>query len=112
MKKKGNAEKESFRKTNVWKNFRESLLQKRGAVCECCGTKTKNLQLHHMDEKNYTDLNPDKFVFLCSMCHKCVSRLERIKPENWYKYNPLWVAFFSRFLIPPLNNYENRFNNK
>lgn len=92
-------EKTAFRKTSKWKNWIKYLKQKRGLVCECCGTATKRLQCHHMDEANYTVLKEDKFVLLCSCCHKSVSRLERIKTENWSKYNQDWVAFYSRFII-------------
>lgn len=107
MKKKGNAEKEAFRKTLEWRTFSKSLRDNTDK-CACCGTNTKRLQVHHMAEWDYKNLNPDNFVCLCSMCHKTVSRLERIKPENWCKYNPLWVAFFSRFLILPLSSEENQ----
>ena len=99
MKVKGNKEKEDFRKTATWKNFRSSLLLERGSYCQCCGVKSKKLSLHHMAEWDYQNLDKERFVFLCSACHKQVSRLERIKPENWCKYNPDWVAFYSRFLI-------------
>lgn len=92
-------EKTKFRQTSKWKNFCKYLKKKRGLVCECCGTKTKNLSVHHMDEANYTDLKEEKFALLCSMCHKSVSRLERILPENRTNYNKEWVAFYSRFLI-------------
>lgn len=92
-------EKTAFRKTSKWKNWCQYLKKKRGLKCECCGTETKRLSVHHMDEANYKNLKEDKFALLCSMCHKSVSRLEKIKTENWYKYNQEWVAFYSRFLI-------------
>ena len=37
----------------------------------------KGANLHHMDEANYTDLNPDKFVFLGREMHKTVHFLYR-----------------------------------
>lgn len=92
-------EKQQFRATSKWKNWCKYLKNKRGLRCECCGTSTKRLSVHHMDEKNYKDLKEEKFVLLCNMCHKSVSRLERIKPENWKNYNSEWVTFYSRFLI-------------
>ena len=52
-----------------------------------------------MDEEHYTDLDPDKFVFVCKLCHKCISALEQIKPENRKKIRKAdWADFFGRFL--------------
>ena len=93
-------EKAKFRQTSKWKNWCKYLKAKRGLVCECCGTHTKRLSVHHIDEKNYTVLKEDRFALLCNMCHKCVTRLERINPENYVKYNADWVAFYVRFLTP------------
>ena len=56
-----------------------------------------------MDEANYTDLKEEKFRLVCNRCHQQISFLERINPENWCKYNPDWVAFYSRFLITTTN---------
>ena len=97
---KGNKEKEKFRRSSTWISFRKNLINERGTYCQCCGKKTKLLDCHHADEKNYTDLNPDKFFLVCKLCHKCISSLEQIKVENWYKIrNPEWVNFFARFII-------------
>lgn len=97
MKRKGNPEKETFRRTVEWKNFSKKLREER-PYCECCGTKSKCLQVHHAVPDEYNNLIPENFFVLCSQCHKQVSRLERIKPVNWYKYNQEWVVFYSRFL--------------
>ena len=91
-------EKAKFRQTSKWKNWTKYLKAKRGLVCECCGTHTKRLSVHHIDEANYTVLKEDRFALLCNMCHKCVTRLERINPENYVKYNADWVSFYVRFL--------------
>ena len=98
MKVKGNKNKESFRSTKEWKQFSKQLREAR-PYCELCGCKSKTLQVHHMDESNYTDLNPSKFMVLCHACHQYISRYERIKPENRHKYNPIWVAFCNRCFI-------------
>lgn len=95
---KGNKDKENFRKTKEWISFSKKLREER-PYCELCGCKSKTLQVHHMDEKNYTDLNPEKFMVLCHSCHSYISRYERIKPENLYKYNPIWVAFCSKCFV-------------
>lgn len=92
-------EKTKFRQTSKWKNWCKYLKDKRGLVCECCGARTKRLSVHHIDEEHYTTLHEDKFALLCYSCHKEVSRMERIKPENYHKYNPIWLEFYGRFLI-------------
>jgi hypothetical protein len=97
---KGNEEKNRFRRSKEWKDFRKKLIQERGTYCQCCGKKTKILDCHHADEEHYKDLNPEKFFLVCKMCHKCISALEMIKPENWYKIRTQeWVDFYKRFLI-------------
>lgn len=93
-------EKAKFRTTSTWKNWCKYLKKKRNYKCECCGVvKKKGLQVHHMDEAHYTELKEDKFKLLCYSCHKEVSRLQNIKPENYDKYDSKWVQFYLRFLI-------------
>lgn len=99
---KGNKYKEEVRRTKAWKDFRKEIIEERGSICECCGTKTKRISLHHADEslEHYADFtDKSKFFLVCSLCHKNIERLARIKPENWCKYNPEWVAFYSRYLL-------------
>ena len=55
IKRKGNKEKEAFRKTKEWKDFRKKLIQERGTYCECCGKKTKLLDCHHADGERVTE---------------------------------------------------------
>ena len=74
------------------------MIDKRGRVCEVCGTFIRHPQVHHIDEEHYTDLNENKFILVCKCCHEQISRLERIKPENYGKYNQDWVRFYGRFL--------------
>ena len=100
MKKKGNEEKNEFRRSKEWKMFRKKLIEERGTYCQCCGKKTKILDCHHADEEHYKDLDPDKFFLVCKLCHKCISALEQIKPENRKKLrNEDWVDFYGRFLL-------------
>lgn len=97
---KGNPEKDAFRKTKEWKQFRKQIIEERGLQCECCGKKTKALQLHHIDPEHYTTLNPDMFALVCSLCHKCISDLERIKPENRRKLRAKWYCdAFGKFIL-------------
>lgn len=99
---RGNKEKEEFRKSKEWREFRKKLIEERGTYCQCCHKKTKLLQCHHADNsiENYDKLNKDKFFLLCSYCHKGVSDLERIKPENRIKLRSKECnEYFGRFLI-------------
>ena len=79
--------------------FRQKIIEERGRKCECCGGHCSKPQLHHMDEAHYTDLNPKKFVLLCSLCHKQISRLERAKRSNWPKlFNKEFTKYYGKFL--------------
>lgn len=92
-----------YRATKEWKVFRASLLLVREHRCACCGIpkKPKALQLHHLDPKNYTNLDPKMFVFLCSDCHTLVEKMAKrfrgknahtiLNPEKW---RDLLEAFF------------------
>ena len=80
-------EKSRFRQTKTWKQFRQQLRIDRQYTCEICGIKKKTgLQVHHLDEEHYTDLNPQKFKLLCSSCHQEVERLLRRKVINIQEY--------------------------
>lgn len=73
------ADKSKFRQSKAWKTFRADLLLDRGAKCELCrckysGSRKKYLQVHHIDCRDYTDLDPDKFALLCSACHESVEK--------------------------------------
>lgn len=100
MRIKGNKEKDDFRKTKEWKAFRKCIIEERGLQCECCRKKTKSLALHHIDPEHYTTLNPKMFALVCSQCHKCISDLERIKPENRLKLRAEWyVRAYGKFIL-------------
>ncbi len=96
---KGNAEKTEFRKSKEWRLFRKQLIEERGQYCQCCSKKTKVLQCHHAVPEEYENLDPKNFFLLCPLCHKCVTDLERIKPENRTKLRSKeWNEMFGRFL--------------
>ena len=98
MKKKGNPEKDAYRQSKEWKDWRKHLLESWDGKCACCGCKTKRPQLHHMTPSEYKLLEPERFVFVCLACHSEISRLERIKDENRSKYDQEWVKCFGRFI--------------
>lgn len=70
-------EKTKFRSTPKWKKFRLFMKNKQqvDAVTKKCLYKGWNL--HHLDERHYDDLNPEKFACLNRMTHDVVHWLER-----------------------------------
>lgn len=103
-----NIKRKDFVETELSEKIKDYLKQlkptKKNDYCDCCGD--------YVADKNHTKL------IHCSsgwktFCYRCFQTIELYNNiENKEEYNPLWVAFFSRFLILPLDNYENRFNNK
>lgn len=79
-------EKQKFRATKRWKEFRDKIrhIQIKDPVTGAKLTRMANL--HHMclDESKYEDLsNEDHFVFLNHMTHKCIHFLANKK--DWRK---------------------------
>ena len=95
-----------FRTTKVWKEFRKKLLADRGTICECCGTRhngkqARQLQIHHKDPENYTDLTPEKFAVLDSSCHDLVERYAiklRGSKSGDIPSLELWIQLLYKFL--------------
>jgi hypothetical protein len=64
--------KDQFRKSEEWRWFCRSLIEKRGGVCERCGgtgSDCSGLQVHHIHPEDYTDLTESHFAVLCGRCH-------------------------------------------
>ena len=93
-------EKTKFRSTKLWKCFRQSILDERGAVCECCGRRLpeNKLQLHHLKPNEYENLNPNNFVLLCSYCHDNVERISKMKAETRQQLNKNYLAVYEKYL--------------
>ena len=75
-------EKAKFRTSKEWKTFRSQLLIDHGNKCEICGIARrhgKGLNIHHLDESDYTNLTDEKFLVLCRSCHQELERLLRRK---------------------------------
>ena len=74
-------EKAAFRRTVEWKQFRIALITERENTCELCGgTKpSSQLQVHHINPDDYTNLNKKYFAVLCKSCHKDIERLSKRK---------------------------------
>lgn len=78
-----------FRETSIWQDFSK---KNKKSYCECTFLKGK-LTLHHLDEKNYNDLNPKKFKTLGWSIHKIIHQIDRKKdksniPEFWLQFCP------------------------
>jgi hypothetical protein len=91
-------EKTKFRNTKQWKNFCKTLKEKRGLKCECCYSNSKRLQVHHIKPAEYTNLIEENFSLVCFSCHKNISKLERIKKENYSKYRKEWLSCYLPFI--------------
>jgi 5-methylcytosine-specific restriction endonuclease McrA len=74
-------EKTSFRRTEEWKQFRITLIKERNNTCELCGSikPSSQLQVHHINPDDYTNLNKKYFAVLCKSCHKEIERLSKRK---------------------------------
>jgi hypothetical protein len=70
--------KDKFRMTSHWKRFANH----KKHVCEFCTCKSKNTQLHHLDPKNYDNLDRKEFKELCYSCHTKVQQLSRRKDRS------------------------------
>lgn len=73
-------DKSAFRRSKEWKEHTIKMKELRGNKCEICGnTNVKKLVVHHRhmsDSKaSYTNLDPERFMVLCQLCHKYVHRL-------------------------------------
>lgn len=70
-------EKTKFRSSSKWKDFRKRLGKERKLDEITKKPLLKGWSLHHLNEKNYADLNPNNFTCLNSFTHKVVHWLER-----------------------------------
>lgn len=71
-------EKTKFRASSKWKKFRvfmKKLFKGKDAITG--KPLYKGWNLHHLDEKNYSDLKPEKFIPLNKKSHEMVHFLER-----------------------------------
>lgn len=94
-------EKTKFRASAKWKKFRAYMKKLSGGVDTVTGKPLyKGCHLHHLDEKNYSDLKPEKFVCLNSTTHKVVHWLERY--SNYEEVAANLVA-----IVKKMKDFEN-----
>ena len=79
--------KKRFRSLKRWKDFREQMMKSTNYTCELCGTRfygkrKKMLNIHHLDETDYDNLDPKKFKVLCSTCHRDIVEKMIIRFSN------------------------------
>jgi len=66
-------EKNKYRQSRQWKEFRKRILKDRDYTCEVCKIKKKKgLHIHHFDESAYGREKESDVVLLCSVCHRLV----------------------------------------
>lgn len=64
-------EKNKYRNSKKWKDFRKQLIEEVDYTCQICNTrKKKGLHIHHINEKAYGDETKEDVVVLCPTCHK------------------------------------------
>lgn len=71
------ADRTAFRKTLHWQMFRKYILARRNFTCEFCGKQYKraqDLNVHHLHDDNYDNLNEERFLVLCRTCHEFVHK--------------------------------------
>ena len=93
-------QKTKFRTLKVWKDFRKKMIEASGKKCQCCGVKNGKLQIHHKYPNHYDDLTPEKFVVICSSCHRTIEQLYKrvhAKKKTLIR-EELWIALYGDFL--------------
>lgn len=66
-------DKQKFRHSREWQNFRQYMLSKY-PVCAFCGNSKSTKTVHHIKEcltkAEYENLDETRFIVLCSNCHR------------------------------------------
>lgn len=95
-------EKITYRARKEWKDFRDLMMANGDYTCQMCGCKyigkrRKRINVHHLNEEDYTDLNPYMFVLLCQECHQKYHNLEKKFLNNSFNLTQkiLWRNLFS-----------------
>lgn len=102
---KGNNQKIKFRRSSEWTNFRLELIKERGFTCECCGRKLlpRQLQVHHLNPEDYTNLSKENFAVLCHYCHENVERLSKMRQDTRDEMNQDFIKIYDKFITGKRN---------
>lgn len=103
-------EKINFRSLIKWKKFRIYMLKKADYKCAMCSTKfvgrkrQRMLNVHHIYEDEYDNLDPKNFVVCCSVCHDTIEKIyikiinNTLEPEVYHE----WIALLKKAgALPP-----------
>jgi hypothetical protein len=92
-------QKKLFRGRKAWKEFRDREIKARGCRCELCEGdykgKSEKLDLHHLDEAHYDDLNPEKFKSLCFYCHDFTEFFIKRMGSPKFRTGPNFIAIYT-----------------
>ena len=75
-------ERAEFRHTDKWINFRNCMVLKHNCRCQKCGNTFPNEQLecHHLiEDVDYDNLTPSRFLVLCLSCHDKIHHYDEIR---------------------------------
>ena len=87
---KNKTERDAFRRTARWQIFRGLICSQRNNTCELCGKRYENathLNVHHRYVTQYTNLNPERFMVVCRLCHDFIHikfKAPNFAPKGWY----------------------------
>jgi hypothetical protein len=72
-------DKNLFRKTKIWTEFRKLFLIKH-PKCELCGASAQTVHHHHLSDnaKDYMNLDEERFHALCQSCHRFIHARYRV----------------------------------
>lgn len=56
-------------RSKQWFAFKAGIIKARGFRCEICGSQ-KDLELHHLNYKNFGNEQAEDVMLLCKLCHK------------------------------------------
>jgi hypothetical protein len=76
---RGNKEKNAFRRTKQWKDFRKKILKRAGGKSELTGRKASGMHCHHLNDslETYTDLSDEEaFIMVSKQDHKFIERFQ------------------------------------
>lgn len=81
-------DKQKYRATREWKEFREEMKQ-RQKYCALCGSPLHGTwNLHHVHDcqtiEEYSSKNPSDFLCMCNECHKYGHWIARKKSDSKY----------------------------
>ena len=75
-------ERAAFRHTYKWIEFRNQMVKSHNCVCEECEKKftDEQMEVHHLiEDVDYENLDPKRFLVLCKACHDRIHKYDTIR---------------------------------